>query len=97
MLALYWRHRRLYDFKSTYWTWYSFERIHAINKSRGHEAIHKIKPSDDKLFVQIGQSAAKDFRDAVLISILDSRDVLTRMTKFHGIGKGLSANFDAAL
>ena len=72
------------------------KRAHAINKIPGHEAIHSIKPSGDKLLVQISQSAAKIFSDAVP-TVLNSCDVMIQEKKFHGIVKGVPANYEAII
>ena len=70
------------------------KRAQAINKIPDHEAIHSIKRSGEKLFVQIIQSAAKIFSDAVP-PMLNSCDVRMRKQKFNGIVQRVPANYDA--
>ena len=69
------------------------KRTRAINKFPGHEAIHTIKPSGNKLFVQISQSVPKIFND-LAPTVLNSCDVMPREKEFPGIVKEVSANYD---
>lgn len=72
------------------------KRREVIDLIPGHECIHSIKPSGDKLVVRIDQTAAKDFCDSVP-SIMSNCDVKVNETKYIGIVKGLSNAFDMSM
>jgi len=59
----------------------------------GHECIHRIKPSGDKLVVRIDKIAARNFCNAVP-SVMRDCDVKVKEMKYIGIIKGIPTNFE---
>ena len=72
------------------------KRREIIDCIPGHECIHSIKPSGDKLVVRIDKIAAKDFCNA-LPSVMRDCDVKVKEIKYVGIIKGIPANFDEGM
>lgn len=71
------------------------KRRDAIDQIKGHQAIHSIKPSGNKLLVQIDPVAAKDFCDAVP-NVLKC-DAKLQERKLVGIVKGIPLAYDVSL
>ena len=69
------------------------KRREIIDSIPGHECIHSIKPSGDKLVVRIDKIAARNFCNAVP-NVMRDCDVKVKETKYIGIIKGIPTNFD---
>ena len=72
------------------------KRCEIIDSIPGHECIHSIKPSGDKLGVRIDKIAARNFCN-VVPSVMRDCDVKVKETKYIGIIKGIPTSFDEGL